>query len=63
MEKVLDRKEVVTRGRRYLKFLVKWTGLPYEDSSWILKEELRSLSSDGKAKTRKERFAGGPAIF
>ena len=63
MERILDRKEVVTRGRRYRKFLVKWTGLPYEDSSWISEEELRSLSSDGKAKTRKERFVGGPAMF
>ena len=63
VERILDRKEVVTRGRRYRKFLVKWTGLPYEDSLWISEEELRSLSSEGKAETRKERFAGGPAIF
>ena len=43
MEEVLDRKVVVTRGGRYKKYLVKWLGLPYEDNTWISKEELKAL--------------------
>lgn len=49
---MLDKKEVATRGRRYQKYLVKWAGLPYEDSSWISEEELRSLSEDAWRKFR-----------
>eukprot|EP01018_Ginkgo_biloba_P031903 Gb_25354 [translate_table: standard] len=63
VEKVLDQKEVVTRGRQYRKYLVKWARLPYEDSSWISEEELRTLSREGMAAFRREKFVGGPAMF
>lgn len=60
---MLDKKEVATRGRKYRKYLVKWVGLPYEDSSWISEEELRTLDREGMAAFRKEKFVGGPATF
>lgn len=43
VEEVLDWKVVVTSGRRYKKYLVKWSDLPYEDSAWISEEELKAL--------------------
>lgn len=43
VEKVLERKVVMTRGGRYKKYLVKWSYFPYEDNTWISKEELKAL--------------------
>lgn len=63
MEKVLDRKEVATRGKRYQKYLVKWVRLPYEDSSWISEEELRSLSGNAWKKFRERGLQEGLQRF
>lgn len=43
MEEVLDRKIIEIRRGRYSKYMVKWIDLPYEDNTWILEEELRTL--------------------
>lgn len=45
IERILDTQEAKrTRGKEYLKYLVKWKNRPIEDSSWLNARQIQQAS-------------------